>query len=87
MTGYRFDASCPRCGSDLEHVNGVTRAGTESIAVTNCTGCRAGWSIATYMRPLRTPQDERLEQIETRERKRLRALEDEQRQMRRQVNA
>lgn len=50
MTGYCFAVSCLRCGQELRHENGVTRAGTESVAVCACTACGARYSVTVHLR-------------------------------------
>lgn len=53
MKGYRFDIACGRCGSvNLEHVNGVNRAASESVAVCRCVDCNSSWSVTCLLRPL-----------------------------------
>ena len=40
MKGFRFDATCPRCGGELEHVASGRVIGQETRAVASCSPCK-----------------------------------------------
>lgn len=52
MIGYRFDCLCPRCGGCLEHVNGTSQAGSQSIAVARCEPCKREWTVNVQLREM-----------------------------------
>ena len=55
MIGYHFDLSCPRCGSEMEHVaDGRPQGSTTTQAHCRCRSCGATWLVrvdmlATYL--------------------------------------
>lgn len=55
MIGYLLPIDCPDCGGELDHANGVTRAGTEAIAVAKCSACSREYTVSVQLRPLQVP--------------------------------
>ena len=45
MKSYLLEIGCPRCGSDVEHVNGVNRGTGEACAVVWCPKCRVEFDV------------------------------------------
>jgi hypothetical protein len=52
VRGYSFDVSCSHCSGELEHLNEVHRAGTESLAVMTCTACRREFCVTVLLRAM-----------------------------------
>ena len=55
MNGYLLPLTCPHCGGVLDHVNAVTRAGTEAVAVAKCSTCSREFTVSVQLRPLALP--------------------------------
>lgn len=55
MNGYLLEVSCAHCGNELDHVNAVSRAGTESVAVAKCSACSREWIVSVHLRPMVLP--------------------------------
>lgn len=43
-TGLRMAVACPKCGAEVEHLNGTTN-GSLAVALVRCCGCRAEYEI------------------------------------------
>lgn len=59
MNGYLIPLVCMDCGGELDHANGVTRAGTEAIAVAKCSACSREFTVSVQLRPLQVPSHRR----------------------------
>lgn len=56
MNHYELHLTCPNCGGEVEHVNGVRRGagdvGTEIVNVVKCATavCARSWSLHVQLR-------------------------------------